>query len=598
MSFRSLLRRAVVGTAAVAAFAVATPAVASAASTLQITPCNAAGCTPASTTFPAAGSPSFTTTIGFDTTQAQPSSVTVELAPGVLASASANTACLLAATYTGACKIGGGAISTDVPNPTPPPTLVSTPFDAYLVPSKSGGLAGIDLTPAGLTTPVLAHGEVGVRQLSTGAAAGAVVMDLVLDLSKVPAPPATFHITGATLNVNGTLNGQPFTRMPTNCTPPAGTGLSVVYGTGATATTQSAAAVPDVTPTGCSALNYSPGFTATAVRDTGDPGVAITTDITQGATDAASKSTVLSVPLGTFAPNAAILGVACSAADASTCPASSKVGTVTATSPLLPIGLSGNVYVTISGGAPGLAIVLLTPFKVILSGTIGLSNPVNTTFASIPDIPLTDLKVSLSGGSNAAFTTSCSPQSSAITATFGGQNGVNRVVAAPVTVQNCPAVVIPPAAGPPTLGSFSLAGLAARKPKIKFSVNGGINGAPKLKTISFGGLNRGLGLSGKAISHKKCTGKGKKRKCKKTLTVKGLSLSGATLADAKVSGGSLVLSLKGAVSSATVTVFGPLLTETKALQKKAKKHKAKDLKATVKVTDATSKTTSLKLKLS
>jgi hypothetical protein len=309
---------------------------------------------------------------------------------------------------------------------------------------------------------------------------------------------------------------------------------------------------------------------------------------------------VLSVPLGTFSPNAAVLGIACSATahpDPSTCPSSSQVGTVTATSPLLPIGMSGNVYVTVSGGNPGLAIVLLTPFKVVLSGTIALTSPVATTFSSIPDIPLSDLKVTLAGGSNAAFTTSCSPQTSAITGSFTAWNTKPASIPAPVTVQNCPTVVTPP--GPPTIGSSSLTGLASGKPKLKFTIKSGVNNAPKLKTISLGALNGGLGLSGKAIvTKKKCTGKGKKKKCKTTLTIKGLSLSGATLASAKLSGGKLVLGLKAAVSSATVTVAGPLLTETKALLKKAKKNKAKGLKATVGVTDTAGKATSLSLKLS
>jgi hypothetical protein len=478
------------------------------------------------------------------------------------------------------------------------PVSVLVPLDAYLVPPKTAGdLAGIDLLPHSATSGPVAHGEVSVRQLTTGTSAGAIVLDLALDLSTLPLPTGT-KLGSAALNINGTVNGRPFTRMPTNCTVATPSTVSVAYGAGTTPVVSSAS--PDISPTGCGSLSYSPGFTATAVRDTSDPGVAITTDITQAATDAATKSVALSVPLGTFSPNAAVLGIACSATahpDPSTCPSSSQVGTVTATSPLLPIGMSGNVYVTVSGGSPGLAIVLLTPFKVVLSGAIVLGNPVTTTFGSIPDIPLSDLKVSLTGGPNAAFTTSCSPKSSAITGSFTGQNGKAASVPAPVTVQNCPSTGV--TAGPPTISSTSLTGLASGKPRLKFTVKSGINNAPKLKTISLGGLNGGLGLSGKAIVTKKtCTGKGKKKKCKTTLTVKGLSLSGATLASAKLSGGKLVLGLKAAVSSATVTVASPLLTETKALLKKAKKNKAKGLKATVGVTDATGKPTSFSLKLS
>ena len=58
-----------------------------------------------------------------------------------------------------------------------------------------------------------------------------------------------------------------------------------------------------------------------------------------------------------------------------------------------------------------------------------------------------------------------------------------------------------------------------------------------------------------------------------------------------------MITLKKAVGSVTVSLSGPVLSESKALQTKVKKHKTKTVIVTLKVTDATHTTSSVQAKI-
>lgn len=566
MPIRLLLRRALPCLVVAAAASAATPALASAADpTLSITPCSS--CTPSSTTFPAGGSPSLTIagTVGSNAA-GSPSLITIQTAPGVLANASAAPSCLTGAPqHTSACEIGTGAVDAGV----------SAPFTAYLVPATTAGdIAGADLVLA--SPSVTAHAELSVQQLTSGPGAGQVVVTFKADLSSLG--PLASLITGLTLNLNGTLNGQPLTRMPTACTPVAPSAVAVTYGSGAGAATLTAVASPDVAPptlTGCSSLAYSPTFTATATKDAGDSGVALTTKIDQASGQAATKSLTLSVPTTVLTPNTALLAVECAAADPATCPASSDVGTVSATSPLLPGTFTGKVVVTKGSGLlPNLSIVITNPAKIVLTGTIAVtaSGAVATTFGTIPDLPLSDLTVSLAGGSTAAFQAPCTATSGAIGGAFTAQNGKTATLSAPVTISGCSGGGGGGTAKAPTLSGGSLSGILKGKPKLSFKLTAGKN-APKLSSFVVS-LPKGLSFISKGL---------------KT----GLKIKGAKIKSAKIKHGKLTVKLKAPAGSASVSLTAKALKASKALIKGVTDHKVKSLKLTVKVTDTSGKSNTL-----
>ena len=112
------------------------------------------------------------------------------------------------------------------------------------------------------------------------------------------------------------------------------------------------------------------------------------------------------------------------------------------------------------------------------------------------------------------------------------------------------------------------------------------------------GLPGGLKFSRAGIvTSKTCTTKGGKKKCTTTTLTKGLGIKGATAKSVALKGGKLVITLKKAAGKVTISLGGPVLTESGSLQTKVKKHKVKSLTVTLKVTDAKKTSTSVPLKL-
>jgi hypothetical protein len=540
-------RRALVGLVVAAAALAALPASALAAGeTLTVTPAStqAGGLTNVTAAYTFAAG---------DT----PKTLVTSLAPGMLGNLNANPGCLLTQQLTTACQIGTATVATNGGN------VSGTLYLAPAAPS-SGDAAGIDLvTVTAPTTPQ--YIGVSLNPNSPGS----------LNLTTTFPNPAPAQITGFTANFT-TLNGQEFTRLPSSCGPATST-ANVTYYNGTAAGTPSGS----FTPTGCASLAYAPVLSAAITRDSNDSGAAVTLGITQAANESASKSIVLQLPKG-LSPN---VGAVASCLNATGC----KIGTATATSPVVPsIALaSGSVTLTAAGTTPGITISFPAPFAITLSGAVNLTN--NTvTFANVPDVPLTALTLNVTGPSaGKAFETDCAP------ANFGGtftpQSGsAAKTVSTAIKFTNC--VLNPTVSG-------STAGLASGHPKLTFKATHA-KGAPNIATVALG-LPGGLKFSRSAIvKHKTCTGKGKKQKCSTKTLIKGLGIVGGKAKTVAIKGGKLVITLKKAAGKVTITVSGPLVSETKALQTKVKKHKVKTLKFTVKTTDAkkASATASLKLK--
>ncbi len=323
-------------------------------------------------------------------------------------------------------------------------------------------------------------------------------------------------------------------------------------------------------------------LSAAITRDSNDNGAAITVGITQGATESASKSIVLQLPKG-LSPNVA--------ADAPCLNATGcKIGTATATSPLVPsVALAnGTVTLTAQGTTPSITVSFPAPFAISLTGAVNLNNN-SVTFANVPDVPLTALTLNVTGPSGGkAFQTDCAPAN--LGGTFTPQSGTAaKTVSAAIKFTNC--------ALKPTLGG-STSGLASGHPKLKFKITHG-KGAPNVATVALG-LPRGLSFSRSAfVKHRTCTkaSKGKKAKCATTTLIKGLGIAGGKAKSVAIRGGKLVITLKKPSAKLTITTSGPLVSESKSLQTQVKKHKTKTLKFSVKVTDAKHASTTVSLKL-
>lgn len=482
--------------------------------------------------FQAGGDPSYTTTENLDTSHGAPGAVQITLAPGVLASLTANTACLHGSPqYTSACQIGTGSVSAG--------GLPVIQTAAYLVPAPAGDAAGIDL----VSSPGNQVTHVGIALTQT--ASGNVESVLNLNLSSLGTVGET--LTSLSLTVNGTLDGKPFTRMPTNCSPGHST-LKITYADG---TTEMSTASPDFNPTGCASLPFNPTLTASAVKDPNDPGVEVVTTQNQAVGEAAGLSTTLILPWPALTANLNSLSIQNT---------STPVGTAVASSPLQPTPLSGEAYLTGGPFTPTLTLHFPPPVALTLVGTVNL-NSHTVTFSNLPDVPQTSLVVTLFGGRDAAESTTCAPPGGIAKGIFVGQNGATVSVSEPLTVSGCPTA--------PNFSHASLSGLASGKPALRFKLTRGSD-APNLKSLVVS-LPRGLSFNKKKLA-------------------KGISVSAPhTL---KLRGGTLAVTLKRAVATVSVTIKGPALVESKQLARNRRSHAAGPQHAQITVTDADGRSSS------
>jgi hypothetical protein len=537
-------RRALLGLAlGIAAFAVWPASALAAGETLSVSPSSTQ----------AGSNPNITATLQFapgDT----PNIVTLSLAPGLLANLNANPSCLASAQLTAACQIGTSSTTTDAS-----PTPVSGSM--YLVPPHPGDAAGIDIVTTGSSTPQY----VGVS-LNPSVPGGLNMT------TQFPNIGGGVHITGFAATINSTLNGQPFTRLPSSCSP-ANNAMTVTYYSGA-----SGSASQTFAATGCGALPYAPNLTAAITSDT-HGGATIVSTLTQAAGESASKSISLTFPSG-LKPNLAA-DIACLGATPCT------VGTATASSPLVPSAALANGTVTLGApaSAPTITIAFPAPFALTITGTIGLTNN-SVTFQNVPDIPLTNLTLNITGpNGQKAFTTDCKPAS--VTGTFTAQSGATHGVTAPIRFTGC--------AGKPTATGF-VSGLASGHPELKFRITHGSN-APNISSVAIS-LPRGLSFSRSAfVRHRTCTVKNGKKKCTTTTLIKGLGITFGRARFVALRHGKLVIILKRQVRRLSLSISGPLVTESRGLQTAVKRHRSHRLQFTLKITDAKRTATTLFLRL-
>jgi hypothetical protein len=203
------------------------------------------------------------------------------------------------------------------------------------------------------------------------------------------------------LTLNGQASNGPFMRMPTSCA--EGRSLS-------RANSWEAANVFSerdflMTPTDCDKLPFNPK----AEGSMGAPGITsahqfppVSTTLKFDPEEAALKRAEVILPLS-VAPNLAGAQRACSRelANASNCPASSRVGTATIDSPLQAQPVQGPVYVAFNtaNALPGLIVILPPPVNVRLDGQVDpITAGTRNTFAANPDLPVRSFTLAFEGG--------------------------------------------------------------------------------------------------------------------------------------------------------------------------------------------------------
>ena len=161
----------------------------------------------------------------------------------------------------------------------------------------------------------------------------------------------------------------------------------------------------------CSALQFKPSFKSqTSNKATKKDGASLQVSLVQAAHEANIRSVVASLPVQ-LPSRLSTLQKACVGAtfdaNPAACPAASKVGNATVNTPVLPAKLTGPAYLVSRGGAafPDLDLILEgNGVRVLLVGNTDIKHGITTsTFASIPDVPVSSFVLDLPMGPDSAL---------------------------------------------------------------------------------------------------------------------------------------------------------------------------------------------------
>ena len=375
----------------------------------------------------------FTLNITRDDGQQYLSGLTVRQPPGLLGVIQSVPLCGESLAAQGACpeasRVGTSTVSSGAGSA---PFSLSGPV--YLSGPYGGGPFGLVIAIRALAGPF---------DLGTVVVRAAIKVDQTDSHLTIETPTLPTILQGIPLrlrNVNVAIDRANFLFNPTNCDPHA-VGATLVSSDGATQEVSS-----PFQATGCDALPYAPKMTATSrAARRGDP-AGLTVNLSQVPGEANTKSVSVKLP-PQLGARLSTVSQACAQdtfkADPATCNAGSKVGTVSAVTPLLAEPLGGTVYLAqgAKGQLPTLEAVLQgSGITVDLSGTLNLGNGIQSTFGTVPDVPISSFRLTLPpAASNSALAANGDLCASSLpfNATILGQNGKTVDVKSTVDVAGC-----------------------------------------------------------------------------------------------------------------------------------------------------------------
>jgi hypothetical protein len=259
-----------------------------------------------------------------------------------------------------------------------------------------------------------------------------------LTLWGVPADPSHDPDRGSCLSFEGVSTGScpsgglptPFITMPTSCGSPLAVGLHVDSWAQPGALVADTATVErsgqPVGVTGCDKLDFKPAVSVRPDSTSADAPAGLTMDVSMpqatsvGLAEAALREAVFALPDGMSLNPAAADGLgACTTAqvmlgntEKPTCPDSSKIGRAEVDTPLLPLPLTGSIYLARPNDNPfgsllaaymvaeGDGVVVKLPLELASSLTTGR---ISVKLTKIPELPFTHIALSLHGGPRAAL---------------------------------------------------------------------------------------------------------------------------------------------------------------------------------------------------
>ena len=350
---------------------------------------------------------------------------------GVCSDAGAASGNCPASSLLGSATVGAGNGS----NPLYLPQAGHSPTAVYLAGPYKGG-------PYSLVVKVPA--QAGPFDLGTVAVRSALHIDPATTRASVASDPLPQIIGGVPVayrDIRVNVDRPNFTVSPTSCEPKTVT-ATVASSTGGSADVSDRFQVAD-----CAALGFKPKL-ALALKGgtTRGKNPALRATLTMPRKNANIDRASVALPHSEFLAQDHIRTVctrvqfAAAGGGGEKCPPGSIYGKATASSPLLDRPLSGPVYLRSSSHPlPDLVVALDGEIHVDLVGRIdSKGGGIRTTFANVPDAPVSRFVLSMQGGRKGLLenSTNLCATSSRATAKFDGQNG-RLSDTAPVLVANC-----------------------------------------------------------------------------------------------------------------------------------------------------------------
>jgi hypothetical protein len=318
----------------------------------------------------------------------------------------------------------------------------SSPFwiggKVYLTGPYEGGPFGLSIV-----VPAIA----GPFNLGTVVVRAAISVDPHTSQITVASDPLPQMLRGIPLQlktVNVAIDRAGFIFNPTNCQ-----GLTV-NGTVVSAEGASVKVASPFHAANCATLPFTPKFSAASQAKTSRAGGAslhVTVASSAGQANIARVAVTLPKRL---AARLSTIQQACPDAvfnaNPASCPVGSNIGTSQASTPVLSGPLSGPVYLVSHGGAafPDIVVVLQGQgITVDLVGSINISKKsfTSSTFASVPDVPISRFDLLLPTGPHSALSATgslCTKQSLNMPTTILGQNGAQIAQTTRIKVAGCP----------------------------------------------------------------------------------------------------------------------------------------------------------------
>ena len=369
----------------------------------------------------------------------------MQMPPGLLGSLSGVPLCKEPQAALGTCGqeslIGHTQVLTG-PGATP---FLVTGGQVFLSEGYKGAPFGLSIVVPTVAGPYTLAGSTGHGTVVVRAAINIDASTAALTVTSDPLPTAFDGIPLQLKVVNVTVDRPGFTFNPTNCNK-----LQIV----GTLTSKESAGVSVSSPfqaTNCAGLGFKPQFIVTTSGKTSRAaGASLDAKVIYPSGAKLANIAKVKVDLPKQLPSRlTTLQKACTAAvfqaNPGACPAASVVGIAKASTPILPVPLTGPVYFVSHGGEafPSLIVILQGyGVRVDLVGSTFISKQgiTSSTFKQVPDVPINSFELYLPEGLHSALAANgnlCTSKLVMPTA-FVGQNGATIHVATKIGVSGCP----------------------------------------------------------------------------------------------------------------------------------------------------------------